>query len=337
MIGGYPSQPSVFPRRLAEHPAAQAWNRLSSKTAEPNFVEVLLESKRSCVYRLDGVGPSGTAVIAKKCKTPAAHVERTVYEEILPHLSIASLTFYGCVDEPATEYSWLFLEDAGDEEFVYSAEQHRRLAARWLGQMHVSAARISAVSRLPDHGPKHYLDHLRSSRRIIQRTLGDRALNSRDLQVLQAILLQSNFLESRWNRVEELSHRFPRTLVHGDFTKDHLRVRASTRGVNLVVFDWESAGHGIPAFDIAEPSGRGDTRPRVETELVDYWSVVQESWSGLDLSAIEELADLGEVFRLLAAISWDSWDIVRGCWPIKELRGHQINLAIALEHLGLTQ
>src|SRR5258708_20915806 len=70
----------------AEHPAVKAWNRLCSKRAEPNLIEILLEGKKgnfeSRVYRLHGAGPSGTAIIAKRCIT---NVEQTVYEEILPH------------------------------------------------------------------------------------------------------------------------------------------------------------------------------------------------------------------------------------------------------------
>jgi hypothetical protein len=325
-----------------EHPAIQAWRQLYSKRVEPNFIEVLRQGTKSSIYRLDGVGPNGTAVIAKRGRARSAHVERIIYEEILPQLPISSLNFYGCVDEPATEYVWFFLEDAGGEEFAYSIEEHRRLAARWLGQMHVSAACIPAVSRLPDRGPKHYLDHLRSSRELIQRNLGDPTLNYQALQVLEAILSQCNLLESRWDRVEELCNRFPRTLVHCDLGKQNLRVRSSACGINLVAFDWEMAGYGIPAPDIAELSGRGVPRRCVDsdllgTELVDYWSVVQETWLDLDLAAIKELADLGAVMRSVLAISWESLDIGRGWWPIEELKTYQAYLAVALKQLDFVR
>jgi Ser/Thr protein kinase RdoA (MazF antagonist) len=203
--------------------------------------------------------------------------------------------------------------------------------------MHVSAACIPAVSRLPDRGPAHYLDHLLRARQLIQSNLGHPALSSQDLKVLEAILSQGYLLELQWHHLEALCHRFPRTLVHGDFSKDNVRVRWSTCGNKLVAFDWEMAGYGIPAFDIAEPSGRGVARARVETELVDYCSVVQQSWSDLDVTAIRELAHLGAVFRLLAAISWESLDISLGWLPIEELHRYQANLAVALDHLGFGQ
>ena len=120
--------------------------------------------------------------------------------------------------------------------------------------------------------------------------------------------------------------------------KDNVRVRSSTCGVSFMVFDWGMAGYGIPAIDIAETSGRGVIRGRIETELIDYWSAVREWWSDLDLTAIKQLADLGAVFRLLAAISSERelLDIGGGRWPIKELYRYQVDLALALEHLGFS-
>jgi hypothetical protein len=322
--------------RSPQHPAVQAWGQLCSKTVEPNFIEILQED-RNCVYRIDGVGPSGTAVIAKRCMRRHAQLEQTIYQYILPHLPISSLVFYGRVDEPGTEFCWLFLEDAGGEAFMYSIDKHRVLATRWLGRMHVSAARVPAVSCLPDHGPKRYLDHLRVTLEIIQSGLDNSSLEPRHSRVLEAILSQGHLLESQWGRVNELCDRFPRTLVHGDFMKSNVRVRSSTCGVNVVGFDWERAGYGIPAFDIAETSGRGVTRDRIETDLLDYWFVVRESWWDLNLTAIKELADLGAVFRLLAAIRWESESGRRGKWQMRYLQDYQIGLAVALRHLGLGQ
>jgi hypothetical protein len=322
------------------HPAIKAWRRLRSEKAEPNFIEVLLEGKKgnseSSVYRLDGVGPGGIAIIAKRC---AAHVERIVYQDILPHLSISSLTFYGYLDEPGTEHGWLFLEDAGGEEFTYANEEHRRFAAVWLGQLHAAAARIPAVARLPDRGPQHYLDHLRSARELLHKNLKNPVLRTRDLHVLEAILLQFRLLESRWGLIEELSRPFPKTLVHCDFVKKNIRVRSSASGISILAFDWEMAGYGVPAPDIAESSGRGAPRQHLngelrDTTLVDYWSVVRESWPHLDLTAIKKLADLGALFRSLAAINWESESLQYGGWPVEDLNSYRVDLTVALENLG---
>ena len=188
-------------------------------------IEILREGRKACIYRLHGAGPSGASVIAKRCRSGSADVEKTIYEEILPCLPISTLNYFGCVDEPETEYRWFFMEDAGSQEYAYSIDEHRKLAARWLGQMHVSAASIPAVSRLPDRGAKHYLNHVQSSRELIQNNLNDPALNSQDLEVLKTVLSRLDLLESRWDRLEEFYDRFPRTLVHCDLGKQNLRVR----------------------------------------------------------------------------------------------------------------
>jgi hypothetical protein len=243
------------------------------------------------------------------------------------------------VDEPEADSSWLFMEDAGGDEFSYSIEEHRRRAACWLGQMHLYASSARSISRLPDRGPKHYLEHLRFTRTMIQRHLHDKVLKSSpDLRVIEAILSQGYFLESKWDRVEEFCGGFPGTLVHCDFAAYNLRLRKSAIGANLLAFDWEMAGFGTPAPDIAELSGRGVPRRRPtgdlsDLELTEYWSEVEEGWRGVDFSALKELAELGAVFRSLAAISWESESIGRGWWPIRELYGYHLDLEIAINHL----
>ncbi len=137
-----------------EHPAVWAWHELYPKRAEPNFIEVLREGRKSCIYRLDGVGPGGTTVIAKRCRAPEAYVEQTIYEEILPHLPISSLALYGVVDEPTTEYRWLFIEDASGEEFAYSIESTADLRpAGWVKCMSLlRALRQYLVCRIAVRG-----------------------------------------------------------------------------------------------------------------------------------------------------------------------------------------
>jgi aminoglycoside phosphotransferase (APT) family kinase protein len=177
---------------------------------------------------------------------------------------------------------------------------------------------------------------------LIQRNLGNPALNTSDVRVLAAILRQCDFLESRWDLVQELGQRFPQTLVHCDFGRQNLRVRSSANGIDLMVFDWEMAGQGIPAPDLAELSGRGVPRQRVssdpsDTELVDYWSIVRSSWMNLDMIAIKQHANLGAVFRSLAAISWESESLGYMRVSLRDLRSYKVDLTTALETLGLAR
>jgi hypothetical protein len=102
---------------LLEHRAVKAWRRLLPGRVEPESIEILRESKRkSAVYRLEGIGPRGSTVIAKRCPTATALIERTVYEEILPHLPLSAPYYYGFIKED-DKSDWLFLEDVGREQF----------------------------------------------------------------------------------------------------------------------------------------------------------------------------------------------------------------------------
>jgi hypothetical protein len=85
-----------------EHPAARAWREIQPERAAPGSIAVLRRERRKkrSVYRLDGVGLAGSAVIAKRIWRPTALVERRVYEDILTRLPIPVLHCYEFVEEP---------------------------------------------------------------------------------------------------------------------------------------------------------------------------------------------------------------------------------------------
>jgi thiamine kinase-like enzyme len=322
-----------------QHAAARAWNQLCSLTTEPSYIEILKEERKSSVYRVVGVGPGGVSIIAKRCLPRYADAEQTIYKKILPHLPISKLVFYGSVIEPDTDYVWLFIEDGGNGEFAFSIQEHRRLAARWLGQLHAIAAGIPAVFCLSDRGPNYYLSHLRRAREVIERNLENSVFKAHDVHILKGIILQCESIETRWGHIERLCSQYPQTLVHGDFAKQNLRMRLGASGINLVVFDWEKAGVGVPAPDIAELLGRGvlghpENGMLSDSGLTEYLSIVSRSWSDLDPAAIKQLAVLGAVFRLLAAISWESEELEYGRCAIEGLHSFQLKLAVALKELG---
>ena len=145
----------MIARGRPEHPAVEAWRKLQPASAGPESIHVLRERMSSATYRLIGVVPGGSTVIAKRCRAAWASVERRVYAEVLPHLPVTSPRYYGSV-EGADGRCWLFLEDVGDERYVTSDEEQCALAGRWLGRMHTSttmradAAAAARVCRTED-------------------------------------------------------------------------------------------------------------------------------------------------------------------------------------------
>ena len=177
------------------------------------------------------------------------------------------------------------------------------------------------AQRLRERGAFPYGDPLLTGMRYLP-CRGD------ELAVLETIIAQCDLLERRWRRVEKCCEGIPSTLVHGDFRPKNARVRIDPAGVTLFALDWEMAGWGVPAADLWQ------------VDIGAYWSVVRECWpmpgTRLRVSrAMERLANVGNLFRWLAAISWDSTRLEYGGVgkTIAGMRIYQAELSTALDAL----
>jgi len=312
--------------KLAWHPAVAAWREIAPEAPEPESIEVLRQGRKSATYRLTGAGPGGAPVIAQRSRGSKGQIERTVYERILPHLPVTAPAYLGSrKDTP--EYLWLFLEDVGDERCSKTDPEHRALAARWLGLMHTSAKGVAAARDLPDGGPRRYLDHLRASRDAIVANLRNPALAPDDATLLERLAFRLDSLESSWNGIQEACAGVPATLVHGDFQPKNAYIRPAASGPEVVPIDWETAGWGVPAVDLAR------------LDLATYQAVVQPCWPELRAEDVRRLAACGTVFRALAAIFWVSPQLAYDTahWlilPLSKLRSYERQLCEGLGEVG---
>ena len=262
-------------------------------------------------------------------------VERTVYEEILPRTAVPSLHHYGFIEEPDGEYSWLFMEEATGADYSNLLADHRALAARWLGLLHSAAADAAAAARLPDASPGRYLDLLQATRELIHQHLDNPVLSADDVVRIEEIRARLDDLAAHWSRVEAVCGPMPQTLVHGDFTGKNIRLRPADGDTAVVVFDWEHAGWGTPAVDLAQltvPSHRLSANPDIST----YWSTVRERWPDVSLEAWRQLAYCGTVCRTLSALYWDAHNLTND-WAqsfVRSMQTYVIELDGALEQLG---
>ena len=332
-----PGAPAVGERRsnLKSHPAVRAWCKLYPR-AEPTSIKPLRVRKRkSNVYRLEGVGHAASAVIAKRCRTAVAQLERTVYEDVLAGLEIPSLRYYGFVDEPDTASGWLFMEEASGPEYSNLLPEHRARAGRWLGLLHAAAAGPAAGAHLPDGGPARYLERVRTLCETLRRHLDNPVLLPEDVAFLEGLLARLDDLAARWPLVENVCRGVPPTLVHGDFNGRNMRLRSGPDDATITVFDWEDAGWGVPAVDLAQQltvsSGQLSANPDIPT----YWSAGRERWPDLSSEACWRLAYCGTVFRTLSAMSWISDDLANdwahACLP--DMRLYAAELESAMERL----
>jgi ATP-binding cassette subfamily B protein len=326
--------------RLRAHPAVQAWRRLDARHRMPERVspvKVKPEQRRTPVYRLDGAGPNGANVIAKGCTAVDAAIERTVYERFLPHLPLPSAHYYGCVQDPVSERAWLFVEELHGEKYSYVLPEHRAHAGRWLGILHTRAHTIGPQPGLPDAGPHRYLQQLRLARDRIRGHSDNPALRNEDLTFLLSLESRFNDLEQHWDRLVDACAGMPETLVHGDFSGKNIRVQPGS-DPGLAVFDWEDAGWGVPAADLAQLR-HPESRIAAGADVTTYWSIVSETWRNHNQADIERLAWCGTVFRSLAALQWDSHHLKHEWaeWFIASMRLYDAELAEALVRLDVVR
>ena len=281
------------------HPVVAAWRTIAPAGAGLDRADCI-RAKRTGVetYRL-ALRNGGTTVIAKRARSDALLLERTIYETVLPRLPLPALRYFGFADEEDGEFGWLFIEDAGDDQGALAA--HRRLAARWLGTLHGAAAELDFPSCLPERGPDRYLEHLIAAYTTILDNLDNPALRAGDRDMLRGLVSTYELIESGWTSVEAICNVLPRTLVHGDLADRHLRLRHDDAGPAIVAFDWEWSGPGVPAADV-HLLLRGATREDISC----YRSALCEYVRRLDDDELQALLLVGNGFRLLACADWAS-------------------------------
>ena len=333
--------------RLADHPAVTAW--LSLGGARPRHVEVLKfkRFRKRGVYRLEGAGPEGETVIAKVCKRKTAEVEDAVYDDLLPRLPMPSLAYYGMLRDADRQHCWLFMQDAGDERYSPAQTEHRRLAGRWLATLQLHAGDFVRTSSLPDRGPRHYLVHLLNAREEIARHERREGGTTEGGRALADLLSKLDVVESRWAELTAVCETLPDTVVHGDLVPKNLRIIRGGQGVGLAVFDWETAGVGVQAPDLAqllEPErvalarrqrskrlDRFSANPCLDT----YRSVLGADAPGPDADTVARSAAVGNLFRCLAGIDWTCSQATSTWYPADDFRVYSEWLADAMRIASL--
>jgi ATP-binding cassette subfamily B protein len=316
----------VLSDELGDHPAAQAWRRARPDTGRPVLVEPVKKERRNGtlkpgtgVFRLhhgQDIGPT----IAKRRSRKGLETEHTIYQRVLPQLPIPPVECRGFAADEDPKRAWLFVEDVGGDRYQNGRYDHRILAARWLATVHAFGMNLSTRALLRDRGPSHYLTELRWAWTEISSHLACDHFSADERRILVATLQALTELESRWDRIEAWCDAMPHTLVHGDFVATHCRVRkASTRELELVAFDWETAGWGAPAVDLASNAAFGiHLGVGVDREI--YAAAMRDAWPGLGQRELEQAARIGDAQRVVAATRWSCESLVYRTVVQDELR-----------------
>jgi aminoglycoside phosphotransferase (APT) family kinase protein len=285
---------AILYEQLESHPALLAWRTFQRREEPVQQIEVLRQHGVNGVYRLVGPAATSGTVIAKRMPQAKAQPERIMYERVLPQLPVTVPRYYGALagDGPAAE-TWLFLEDVGGERYSDNHPDHLSLTARWVARLHGTASAVAAARGLPDGGPDRYHRHLVSAGEKLEQRLSGLGLIPEDLTLLRGVADQVRRLAARWSDLEQVCVGLPATVVHGDFRPKNVYLRSNGNGLTCYPIDWETAGWGVPAADLTR------------IDVAAYWSAAREWCRGLSLDAVHRLAQVGQVFRTIAAIDWE--------------------------------
>jgi hypothetical protein len=279
---------------------------------------------KTAVYRLEGVADDGSAVIAKRCLRATAQVEREVYETLLPRIAVPRLGYHGYVEEGDGRFAWLFIGDAGDTK---PTAADRGEVAEWLARVECDAAKLAPPASLPDRGPDYFFGRLPAARAGLAAAAAVLREAGEDERPLGAMSEVLHRVALRWDRLVAICSAWPRTLVHADFSRKNVRLCRDGDGVRVFALDWETAGWGPPAADIAAvPWGRSKHRSRPDygaapddqipwygpVSLEVYAAKIAACWPGIDSGSVERLSQVGAIFRVIDAVCWASRQVEYG-------------------------
>ena len=170
---------------------------------------------------------------------PAREIE--VYQKILNPLRCGTAQCHGAVNSPHLERHWMFLERV-EGRLLWQAGGLEKwdAAARWLAEFH---------SRF--HGKK-----LPSGNFLLRY---DENFFSVWIERAEQFLKKRSAAESgrfarlvkNYDRVVKRVTALPQTFVHGEFYASNLIVRAGRAAQPICAIDWEMAGLGPAALDLA--------------------------------------------------------------------------------------
>lgn len=312
----------IDPDQLGQHPAVLAWFQISGIRSLPSRVEHIYGIRRKKpVYRLIEADAADRSVIAKRCYSATGIIEDKIYKKILPTLEFPAPHYYGLFTENE-EFSWLFLEDVGEDIFQYKKVEHQDAAARWLGRLHSRATRLSKSFKLEGRGSDYYLNHLHAGRARILENMNNPSLREADCSVLLEMVSLLEVIALDWNNIYSACDDMPNTLVHGGIKPLNMVIGHDGSEAIVYFIDWERAGWGMPAPDLAPAQNRfSDGLINLET----YWQNVREQWPNLSLPDIHRMAAIGYFLNRVAATNWAT----------SSLSSHYTEGAVALLELYL--
>jgi hypothetical protein len=248
------------------------------------------------------VGDAGLSAVAEAAKPsdllePAREI--AVYRDLLAPAALSAPRFHGATIDVAQRRWWLFLEHVEGEVLTDVGEAPVwEEAAAWAASLGAAVeAQAASLDRLLVHRDAawhaHWLDAALA------------ALGETDRGDGAAQLLLERLRPGRARLLERLD-ALPRIFVHGELYASNVVVeRSGDRPVRIAPVDWELAGSGPYALDLAAlVSGWG------EEERLSMCRSFHESLAAVAggfVPTFDELLEAVALCRLALALQWIGW------------------------------
>jgi len=284
-VAGRPQRVAGLSRRAFAYETSFAIDELEVELAGGEQLGLLVKD----------VGPTGLSAPAAAAKpdfTLDPRREIAVYRSLLDRSGVSAPRYYGAGEDSASGRAWLFIERVEGEVLADVGEPEAwQAAAAWAGGLD----RALAIED-PDL-EAHLLQRDREwhsqwiGRAIFaSSTRGDGDLKRRLAPVAPTLL----------DRLEAL----PRGFVHGELYASNVVVERQEGGVRIAPVDWELAGIGPFALDLAALlSGWGDDERSAMCEAF-HRSLPPERRAAVSREILLDAANLCE---LALALQWIGW------------------------------
>jgi Ser/Thr protein kinase RdoA (MazF antagonist) len=273
----------------------------SSYTVET--LDVTLARGKKLRLVLKDVSPPSVLATAQQVRPhflyhPSREIE--VYKKILNPARDGSARCVGAVNSAELERHWLFLERVeGRLLWQIGDLAHWDAAARWLGVFHSAgsggkAKRAGSATGAPD-------TLLRYDEKFFSMWIGraEKFLKRRQA----AELKQFAALAKNYHRVVKKLVALPQHFIHGEFYASNVIVRAGAVAQKICAIDWELAGIGPDALDLAALTA-GEWSDAEKRRFVSAYR------GGLDSNrapSVEELLEAMELCQLHLSVQMLGW------------------------------
>lgn len=229
---------------------------------------------------------------------PAREIE--IYRRVLGCRPLGTARLYGAVVDPQRQRYWLFLEKApGAELYQYGELDVWCQAARWLAALHQDEG-VRRAAESPEVAPRLLHYDAAFFRYWIGRAI-EFTSQRRDADAAAPLVS----LSRRYEEVVEFLASLPSEFIHGEYYASNVLVDTASRPARVSTVDWELAGIGPGAIDLAAlVVGKWTDAQRAALVAAYRMALPAEHQWRRDPAALDRAVDFA---RLHLAVQWLGW------------------------------